>query len=71
MCSVCRASEFCSQNMVEMVEEVATTAEQVTGNTQNVAASAKEQNALMEETSSSAEALITMAQNLQKVIIDL
>jgi methyl-accepting chemotaxis protein len=44
-----------SQNTVEIMKDVSCVSEQSAGNIQNAAASAEEQNAIMEEVSSSAK----------------
>lgn len=57
-----------SQNMVNMMGEVAHISQQSSCNTQNVAAAAEEQNASMAEVASSTAALSEMAQELKNVI---
>ncbi|MEW9673410.1 methyl-accepting chemotaxis protein [Ammoniphilus sp. 3BR4] len=54
-----------SQTIVTYVEEIYTLSHQTVENTQNVAASAQEQNAAMEEISSAAKQLTRMAEDLK------
>lgn len=66
--AVVEAVNASTEEMVQMISDIATESIHSSKNTQNIAAAAEEQNASMEETSASSNVLSHMAQELQENI---